>query len=787
MAQSISFPVEGMSCAACATRLEKVLNKREGVEAAINFASARAYITFNEKDASVSDVLEDVKKSGFAPDERSFDFDVLGMSCAACSARVEKVLNRLPSVVANVNLATERAHVTFVPGIIDTDTILEKVKKTGFGASLRTEEPQEGQHEKRRRSWKKARNNFIVAAVAGIPLYIEMIGMMMGYDHVIPVLYQFLSATFIQYIGGQKLYRQAWKAVRAGAANMDVLVVLGTSVAYLYSFIVYVFSVHLPVYFETSGLIIILISLGRLMEMRAKARMNSGVESLLELQPQTVHVEKEGKQIDLNLKDVQVGTVFVVRPGESIPLDGKVLSGTSEVNEAILTGESVPVLKQDKSDVFAGTMNTNGVLRVEATGIGSNTALARIVRMVEQAQGSKAHVQRLADRVSGIFVPVVIGFALLTWGINWLVTGSWVESLVAAVSVLVIACPCSLGLATPTAIMVGTTKGAQKGVFFRNAEALERAEKIQTIIFDKTGTLTKGHPSVEAVYPAPGVSIEDVLSVAVALEQNSEHPLGRAIVRYGEDFLVRGWEVEQFSARPGRGVEGEILGDKVFLGSPAFVEELGYDLGGFPISELENKGATVVAVAMKDRVLGVVSLLDMLRKEALFTVDALKKRGLKVVMLTGDNERAAALVAAQVGVDDFRAQVLPEHKAEVVSDYRANGTIVAMVGDGVNDAPALAVADVSFAVGAGAAVALETADIVLMKSELTSVLDAISLSKATLSKIRQNLFFAFIYNFLGLPLAAFGLLNPIIAGSAMAMSSVSVVSNSLLLKRWGRK
>ncbi len=566
---------------------------------------------------------------------------------------------------------------------------------------------------------------------------------------------------------------------------MDVLVVLGTSIAWLFSAVVVVFGLHQHVYFEASASIITLISLGKLMETRAKNRTSAGIESLLQLQPQIAHVERDGVIVDRAVADMHVGDIFVVRPGESVPVDGEVLEGASEVNESMLTGESVPVLKEAGQDVFGGTMNANGALRVRATGVGADTALARIVKMVEQAQGSKANVQRLADRVSGIFVPAVIGIAVLTFLIGWAVTGSAVWSLVSAVSVLVIACPCSLGLATPTAIMVGTGRGAQSGILFRNADALERAEKLKTIIVDKTGTLTLGRPTVAAVHPAAGIPVDTLLGVAYALEHNSEHPLARAIVDYTQSNGVSASvAAEGFEAAPGKGVIARIDGQEARLGSPTFMQDSGLDLSSLPVAALESEGNTVIAVARAGEVLGIIALADELRTDAVTTVQALKARGIRVVMLTGDNERAASVVARQVGVDEYLAGVLPEHKAEGVAKYRAQGDLVGMVGDGINDAPALAAADVGFAIGAGSAVALDTADVVLMKSEMTGVLDAISLSSATLSKIRQNLFFAFIYNILGLPLAAFGMLNPIVAGAAMAMSSVSVVSNSLLLNRW---
>lgn len=784
MAQTISFPVGGMTCAACAARIEKVLNRQSGVHATVNFASERAQVDLDGPEANAGNVVAAVRKAGFSVDEQSVDFAITGMTCAACAARIEKVLSRMPSVQGSVNYAAERAHVTYIPGIVTPEDLAAKITKAGFGATRLDDGQREDPKAKREAVWRKERNRFLLTFILALPLFVEMFGMLLGRMETVPVAVQFVSATLVQFVCGAHLYRRAWNAVRGGSANMDVLVVLGTSIAYLFSAIVVLFRLDQPVYFEASGAIITLISLGKLMETRAKVRTSAGIESLLQLQPQTAHIERDGVLVDRAVADMHVGDVFVVRPGESIPVDGTVLDGSSDVNEAMLTGESVPALKQTGSDVFGGTINANGVLRVQATGVGSDTALARIVRMVEQAQGSKANVQRLADRVSGIFVPAVVAFAVVTFLIGWLVTGSATWSLVSAVSVLVIACPCSLGLATPTAIMVGTGRGAQNGILFRNADALERAEKLSTIILDKTGTLTQGRPSVSCLHPVDGVSVERLLAVAASLEQNSEHPLARAIVDHGAAHHATILSVDGFKAVPGLGVEAQLEGEPALLGSPRYLAEAGYDLTALPVDVLESEGQTVIAVATGGRLLGIIALGDNLRPDAVSTVAALKARGIKVVMLTGDNERTASVVARQVGVDDYLAGVLPQHKAEGVARYRAEGRVVGMVGDGVNDAPALAAADVGFAIGAGSAVALDTADVVLMKSELTSVLDAISLSRATLSKIRQNLFFAFIYNLLGLPLAALGMLNPIVAGAAMAMSSVSVVSNSLLLNRW---
>ncbi|WP_082779514.1 heavy metal translocating P-type ATPase [Acetobacter cerevisiae] len=784
MSQTVSFPVGGMTCAACAARIEKVLNRQDGVQATVNFASERAQVQMDGPETSIETVVGAVRKAGFTVDERSIDLSLSGMTCAACAARIEKILNKLPMTQASVNFAAEQAHIVYVPGVVEPETFIARIEKAGFGAKRLDDGVREDPNARHIAIWQTERNRFLLTALLSLPFFVQMVGMVFGSMHMMPDWVQLLLATPVQFFCARHLYQRAWNAVRGGSANMDVLVVLGTSIAYFFSAAVVLFHLHQPVYFEASVSIITLISLGKLMETRAKNKTSAGIEGLLQLQPQIAHVESGADVLDRPVAEVHVGDMLVVRPGESVPVDGVVVDGTSEVNEAMLTGESLPVHKQADAQVFGGTMNANGVLRVKATGVGADTALSRIVKMVEQAQGSKANVQRLADKVSSIFVPAVVSLALVTFLVSWLITGNASWSLVSAVSVLVIACPCSLGLATPTAIMVGTGLGARCGILFRNADALEQAEKLTTIIVDKTGTLTEGKPTVSDVQPAPEVETAHLLAVAYALEKDSEHPLARAVVDYAMAHGVQAPVASAFQAVPGMGVTAQMGEVLARLGSPRFLTDAGVTLNHAVIEVLESEGKTVVGVTLGDQLLGYIALSDRLRPDAIATVSALKKSGIKVVMLTGDNQRTASVVAAQVGVDEYMASVLPGHKADAVEKYRAAGSLVGMVGDGINDAPALAAADVGFAIGAGSAIALDTADVVLMKSDLTSVLDAISLSRATLAKIRQNLFFAFIYNILGLPLAACGLLNPIVAGAAMAMSSVSVVSNSLLLNRW---
>ena len=566
---------------------------------------------------------------------------------------------------------------------------------------------------------------------------------------------------------------------------MDVLVALGTSAAYLFSAIVTLFGLHAQhVYFEASAAIITLVLLGKLLEARAKGRTSAAIEQLIRLQPKQARVERDGQVLDLDITAVVVGDLFLVRPGERVPVDGEVLDGRSSVDESMLTGESLPVTKQPGARVFAATQNGNGPLRCRATRVGAQTQLAEIVRLVGEAQGSKAPIQRMADRVSGVFVPVVLVVALMTLAGWWLGTGDFTRALVNAVAVLVIACPCALGLATPTAIMVGTGRGAQSGILVRDATALEHAEKIRTLVVDKTGTLTEGKPAVTDLVPSAGIEAQELLALAAGLEQGSEHPLASAVLRKAAELGATPSAASRLQACPGQGIEGQAAGRKLALGAPAWIASRGLPIDTGALASLAGEGKTVVVLADDTRVLGYLGIADRLRDTSAAAVARLRAGGVELVMLTGDNEATAEAIARQTGITRWKAGVLPQDKAAEVQRLKSEGNAVAMAGDGINDSPALAAADVSFAFASGADIAIEVADVTLMRNDLMSVADAISLSRATLSKIRQNLFFAFVYNALGIPLAALGLLSPVIAGAAMALSSVSVVGNSLLLRRW---
>ncbi|MFZ2266795.1 MAG: heavy metal translocating P-type ATPase [Azonexus sp.] len=712
---------------------------------------------------------------------RVVEFAIGGMTCAACSARLEKVLNRQAGMQANVNLAAERARVRLL-GVADEAAVMAAVAKAGFTAEVVDKQTRAREKAAKLLVYRREIRRFWIAVALSLPLVGQMFFMFgeHGAHNELPRWLQLLLATPVQFWIGWRFYDGAWKALRAGGANMDVLVALGTSMAWGFSAVVTVFGLAQHVYFEGGAAVITLVLLGKLLEARAKAHTSEAIESLIRLQPKTARVERAGQWVEMPVEALMPGDVFMVRPGESVPVDGEVVDGDSSVNEAMLTGESMPVRKAAGDQVFAATSNGQGALRCRATGVGEHTLLAGIIRLVGEAQGSKAPVQRLADQISSIFVPAVCLIALLTFAGWWWYAGEFAEALVNAVAVLVIACPCALGLATPTAIMVGTGQGARAGILVRNAEALERAERIKVLAVDKTGTLTLGEPRVSDLVLLHGSEAE-ALRLAAALEQGSEHPLARAILqRNGAAGLPA---VTNFLAHAGLGVSGEVDGRRLALGSPDW---LGFSENE-AVCRLQKSGKTVVVLVEGDQPLALLAIADALRPTSRQAVLRLRQRGIRVVMLTGDNVSTAAYIAAELGIEEFRAGILPGDKAAVVSGLKSAGLLVGMVGDGINDAPALAAADVSFAIGAGSDVAIEAADLTLIRSDLNGVVDAIDLSAATLGKIRQNLFFAFVYNVAGIPLAALGWLNPVVAGAAMAMSSVSVVSNSLLLKRWRTK
>lgn len=700
-----------------------------------------------------------------------------GMTCAACSARIERQLNKLPGVEAVVNLPAERAHIRYDPHAVDVDKLIATIVKTGFTATPSTADTRAEEKARKEAAYRAEVKRFWIALALTAPLIAQMPFMFAAggavHADILPRWLQFALATPVQFWIGWRFYVGGWNALRGGSGNMDVLVALGTTMAWAYSTVVLLFGLHQHVYFEASATVITLVLMGKILEARAKAKTGAAIEALMKLAPATAHVERDGQLVELPVKSLIPGDIVVVRPGEAVPVDGEVVAGTSSANEAMLTGESMPVAKSVGDKVFAATINGEGLLRVKATGVGSHTLLAGIIRLVEEAQGSKAPVQRLADKVAAIFVPVVVTIALITFGAWWLLAGDFTQALIDAVAVLVIACPCALGLATPTAIMVGTGLGAKAGILIRNAQALELAEKITVLAVDKTGTLTEGKPVVVDIKVGADGTAPEVLRLAASLEQGSTHPLAAALVA---EAKRRGLSLEApqaVTAEAGKGIAGEVAGRSVRVGSPDWL--------GAGASE---SAGSQVAVEVDGKLVGVISVADPLRESSKAAVARLQRMGVDVVMLTGDNAATAAEIARQAGVRRFEANVLPGDKARHVAALKAGGKVVGMAGDGINDAPALAAVDVSFAMGAGADVAMQAADVTLMRNDLHGVADAISLSRATLAKIRQNLFWAFIYNVIGIPAAALGFLSPVVAGAAMAMSSVSVVSNSLLLKRW---
>ena len=724
------------------------------------------------------------------------ELGLTGMTCAACAARIEKVVNRVPGAHATVNFATETATVVLDHKLADLQVVIAAVERAGYGATLRRDPEADRARDKARRAgeFRTLRRELIVAVLLTLPLVAQMMPMLVAgglftseHHDLLPRTWQLALATPVQFWIGRRFYVGAWHALRGGGANMDVLVVLGTTMAWAFSAVVTVLGLREQhVYFEAGAAVITLVLLGKLLEARAKVGTSAALAGLLNLQPKTAHLVRGGTTVDVALDQVIAGDRFVVRAGESVPVDGIAREGSSGVDESMLTGESRPATKIPGAKVYAGTLNQDGMLTCEATGVGSATLLAGIVRLVAEAQGSKAPIQRLADKVSGIFVPVVIAIATLTFVLTWWLAGDATRALVHAVAVLVIACPCALGLATPTAIMVGTGRGAQTGILIRNAAALEQAGRLTLLIVDKTGTLTQGRPVVTDVVTFAAATRADVLRLAAGVEQGSTHPLAKAVLEVARAEAITPPPLAEFVAVPGRGARAILAGthEAVLLGSLDYLDDQGVALPRDECEALQRGGKTLIGVASEGRLCGLLAVADAVRPTSARAVARLQHAGIDVMMLTGDDAATARAVAASVGIDNFRAGVLPSAKADEVRACKARGAVTGMVGDGVNDAPALAAADVSFAIGAGSDIAIETADVTLMRSDLEAVVDAILLSRATLAKIRQNLFFAFAYNVLGIPLAAFGWLNPVIAGAAMAASSVSVVSNALLLKRW---
>ncbi|WP_333595108.1 heavy metal translocating P-type ATPase [Anaerospora hongkongensis] len=791
---SVNLKISGMSCAACATRIEKGLAKLSGVDkAAVNFAAEKASVTYDSAQVSLQDIAKKVEELGYQIVTDRVEFKISGMSCAACATRIEKGLKGLPGVYSTaVNFAAEKATIEYNANELTIGEIQEKVKKLGYEAHNIADANQIDREKKvRQDELRNQRFRLILSAVLSFPLLWAMVLHSLGImgevgDVLMNPYVQFALATPVQFVAGWPFYRGAYAALRNGSANMDVLVAMGTSAAYFYS-IANVLTGDHHLYFETSAILITLIILGKLLEATAKGRTSEAIKALMGLQAKTARIVRDGEEVDVPIEAVQVGDVIVVRPGEKVPVDGVITEGTSTLDESMLTGESIPVDKKAGDEVVGATINKFGAFKFKATKVGKDTALAQIVRIVEEAQGSKAPIQRFADVVSGYFVPAVVGIAVLTFA-GWYFLfdpGNFSRALVNFTAVLVIACPCALGLATPTSIMVGTGKGAENGILIKGAEHLENAHRVTTIVLDKTGTITKGQPEVTDIISLAALSDRQILHMTAIVEKQSEHPLAQAIVKYGQEQGLPFEDPEEFTAIPGHGVKAIVEGKQILVGTRKLMRENNIEIQLVikEIERLEQQGKTVMLLAIEQEMAGLIAVADTVKESSAQAVAQLQQLGIEVWMMTGDNERAAKAIAGSIGINNVLAEVLPEHKAEKVEALKREGKVVAMVGDGINDAPALATADVGFAIGTGTDVAIEAADITLMRGDLNGIVAAIKLSKATMRNIKQNLFWALIYNTVGIPIAAAGYLSPVLAGAAMAFSSVSVVINALRLRR----
>jgi Cu+-exporting ATPase len=788
----MSVAIEGMTCASCVSRIEKAIRAVPGVsEASVNLGTETATVVADAR-VPLGAVRQAVEKAGYGIVQQEFNLDVEGMTCASCVGRVEKALRKVDGVVdATVNLATESARI-HVAGGVDLDTLLRAIDKAGYQATAhRTRQPEQAASRRDRQG-----AAVILAAALTLPMIIPMLLEPFGNHLMLPGWLQLLLATPVQFWSGARFYRAGWKAVRAGAGNMDLLVALGTSAAYGLSVYQLLHAGDADMghlYFEAGSVVITLVLLGKWLEARAKKQTTAAIRALQMLRPESARVRRDGTDIDVPIAQVRVGDLVVIRPGERVPVDGTITEGASDIDESLITGESLPVSRQPGEKVTGGSINGEGMLLVRTIAVGAETTLARIIRMVESAQAAKAPIQRLVDRVSAVFVPVVLVIALLTMAGWWLYGGDIEQAIINAVAVLVIACPCALGLATPAAIMAGTGVAAKSGILIKDAEALEIAHGADVVIFDKTGTLTEGKPKL-ATADAFGIDRSELLRWAAAVQQGSEHPLGRAVVEAAAKEGITPPPAMNVIALPGRGLSATVDGRTLQLGSTRLMEEIGIAPAelerhaakvagrGYTISWLAASGSP--SQGSQAQLLGLLAFGDAAKASSKKAVDRLHTLGVDTVLLTGDNQGSAETIGRQLGISHIVANVLPADKAAKVAALKEGGRMVAMVGDGINDAPALAAADVGIAMATGTDVAMQAAGITLMRGDPSLVADAIDISRRTYGKIRQNLFWAFIYNLVGIPLAAMGLLNPMIAGAAMAFSSVSVISNALLLRRW---
>lgn len=807
------YSVEGMTCASCALMVEKALGRLAGVEeVAVNLATEKATISYDPKQLGWEDLRQAVEKAGYQLVRRldRQTFGIEGMTCASCALTVEKALGRLTGVEeVHVNLATEEASLTYDQDQLSLGQIYGAVEEAGYKPISPQSDKQvaliDRQAEKIGALWTR----FVWSAVFTLPLLYIAMGPMLGFplpawlrEPMVYGLSQFFLLLPVIYLG-RSFFSKGFKKLLSGHPNMDSLIAIGTSSAIIQGLIMLILVAgggmelshggHLELYFESGAVILTLITLGKYLEAVSKGKTSEAIKHLLDLAPKTAQVLRGGQEVQLPVEEVLVGDVILVRPGEKIAVDGILVEGASTVDESMLTGESLPVTKQVGDQVIGASLNKTGSFRFQAIRVGQDTSLAQIIQLVEQAQGSKAPIAKLADRVSAVFVPIVMVLALLS-GMAWFFLGqhSWIFSLSITISVLVIACPCALGLATPTAIMVGTGKGAEQGLLFKSGQALEVLPQIDVMVFDKTGTITQGKPEVTDIVPLSRLSAEEVLQLAASSEQHSEHPLGQAILESAKATGLSLLPIKDFQALSGRGLSVAIAEQRILLGNAQLMEEEGFDLErvGPQAQALAEQGKTPIYLAREDQLLALIAVADKVKPSSARAVTALRQQGIEVVMLTGDNQATAQAIAREVGIEQVISQVLPEDKAKQVERLQAAGKRVAMVGDGINDAPALAQANLGIAIGSGTDVAIESADLVLMRSDLLDVIKALALSRATMRTIKQNLFWAFAYNILGIPVAMgllhlFGgpLLNPMLAGAAMSLSSVSVLLNALRLKR----
>ncbi|MBM4463411.1 MAG: copper-translocating P-type ATPase [Chloroflexi bacterium] len=799
MTKQTTLQITGMTCATCAGTVENTLFEVPGVlRANVNLATEKATVEYNPALVSEKALVDAIADAGYGVVTSEVTLGLVGMTCVNCAQTIEKALQDVDGVIsASVNFAAEKAIVRYNPETVTLAALKKAVSDAGYQAVFTSELAGDSERQARERQSRRLKMLLMFSFSLAIPIFI--LSMVTPLGHSANNLLLLALTTPIQFFVGWQFYVGTYRAIRNRRANMDALIALGTSAAYIYSVLVIIsmetFGKH--VYFDTAALIISIVLLGRYLEARAKGKTSEAIKKLIGLQAKTAHILVEGKEIEVPVEEVAVDNIVVVRPGEKITVDGIVTEGTSAVDESMLTGEAMPREKKEGDSVVGATINKNGFLKFRASRVGQETVLAQIIRLVEQAQGSKAPIQRLADSVAGVFVPVVIGIAVLTF-LVWYLTGgeSVTFALTAFIAVLVIACPCALGLATPTAIMVGTGKGAQNGILIKSAEALELVHRAKTIVFDKTGTLTRGKPAVTDTVAVNGFTQSEVLRLAAVAEKGSEHPLGEAIVdaarnaRNGDQELP---DPEAFESLGGRGVTARVDGKEILMGNRALMAEKGVETFHVEnkIQDLENDGKTVMLMSVERKLAGLIAVADTLKEDAAEAIRDLHQMGIETVMITGDNRRTAQAIARRVGIEKVLAEVLPEDKAKEIRRLQSNGQVVAMVGDGINDAPALAQADVGIALGSGTDVAMETGNIVLVRGDLGGVVEALKLSRYTIRKIKENLFWAFFYNTAGIPIAAgvlypvFGLLlNPVIAAAAMGFSSVSVVSNSLLMNRY---